>query len=376
MKKMKGLVSSVILLSLIAGCGKNDTVSDDHNVVSQTQNNIEGSSGTEGDYNISEPLTRADITATWVADQWTINGVHHSVDDDCRYNDVPRFESATGEYFILHISADLGYSGLVEASNDGEYLLVNPDENITMRANIYNDEMWIYLPSEDGSAGEPDPKNELHFMCYNGSFDGDLISVERFKYVYEMEDTDIPDDYIEKYIDTYELQEEEVFAMSLNCGSHVQADYEEGKVYGFSEESLNRRSLAWSDPEDLGDPEYIFITLSPSPSGEVRIQNLLAIDYKHMIICYGGGSRNYSDGDQVITADLTEDDRDRLSFVIKGFIGAGTESERPWNECWYSVRIYDTDGVWCDVLYGSENDGTGFYECVESICEEYLGVDL
>ncbi len=368
-----------MLLSLIPGCGKNDKDRNDHNTVSNTQNSIEGGFGAEGDYNISEPLTKADITSTWVADSWKINGVYHSIDDDCRYNDVPKFESATGEYFILKISADSGYAGIVEASDDGEYLLVNPDENITMKASIDGDELRIYLPSEDGSVSEPDPKNELIFYSYSFSNDvyEDLVSVDRFKYIYEMEDTDIPDDYIEKYIDTYKLREKEMLTMSLNCGFHMQADYEDGKVYGFSEESLCNRSIAWSNPQDLGVPEYIFITLSPSPFGEVRVQNLLAIDFRHMIICYGGSNKNYSDGEQVITADLTGDDRNKISNEVMGFIGTvGSGGESPWNECWYSVRIYDTNGIWCDAFNGSESDGSGFYECVESICEEYLRIDI
>jgi len=153
----------------------------------------------------------------------------------------------------------------------------------------------------------------------------ELISVDEFKNKYNLLDTEIPNEYIEKYIEYYMFTKSDLANSLVNHGERVKSDYEEGKQYGYSLEAklYASRQIDKSEisDESLENIEYIFIEFSRTMSqSDAYSFELMSIDFNAMKIYYGGDRKNYSDAEEIKFAELTEEDKEEISKDIRNHI--------------------------------------------------------
>ena len=184
----------------------------------------------------------------------------------------------------------------------------------------------------------------------------ELISVDEFKNKYNLDDGEIPDEYIERYIDCYGYSKSDLNNSLVNHGAKLKDDYEKGIVYGYS---LDTRLMVSNliDKSNLSDEfydntEYIFIEFTRSlKTTDANKFELMSIDLKNLKIYYGGDRRNYSDAEGIKSAELTEEDKKNICEEIRTHININAPDGRSREMEDYSFKLW---------IFSENNQYVGF----------------
>ena len=213
----------------------------------------------------------------------------------------------------------------------------------------------------------------------------ELITVEEFKNKYSLKDGEIPDEYIEKYIECYGYSKSDLNNSLVNHGAKLKDDYEKGVVYGYS---LDTRFLVSNmiDKNDLSDEffdntEYIFIEFTRSmKSSDVYKYELMSINLKNNKIYYGGDRRNYSDADDIQSADLTEEDKKAICDEIRNHINVNAPDDRKREMEAYSFKLWifseNNQYVGFESTDKDENGFPGFDTYWKELYKKYFGEEF
>lgn len=194
----------------------------------------------------------------------------------------------------------------------------------------------------------------------------ELISVADFRSNYGLSEADASDDFIERYIDHYSLTKAKIEGDTF-CGKDAKKEYAAGTVYGYTLTARANTSVQVKDvalDEFILKDEYIFIEFYRTMSqSDANTKELMSIDFKHMKIFFGGNRDNYSDAEGVLSADLTQEDKNEICSEILKHVNMNASADREKKAKDYAFDLYlfsnDNELVF---LRGSDLDSEAFPE--------------
>jgi len=261
-----------------------------------------------------------------------------------------------------------------------DYGNANMEENKTEKKNV-----TVEL-------NEPTIKTEKDTTLEGTTLDGEkskiakeLVTVDEFKKFYGIEDTEIPDEYIEKFIGFYGYSLEDLKNLKGNQFLILKKHYEEGKVYGYS--LANKFGTKNVKPDTkiedfIYNTDYIYFDFAHyTSSTDACYFDKMVIDFKHKIICYGGDEFNYSDGENILKANLSDEEISEIREEIVKHINTNNMASelKPTERNYYSFNLWfisDKDGNVGVRGYGFDEKGyPGLDGYWKGLYKRYFGED-
>lgn len=200
-----------------------------------------------------------------------------------------------------------------------------------------------------------------------------IVTVQEFKDFYHMTD-EVPDDYIEAFIEHFAWKKEDLEAAKLD---YVCKDsFSKNEQYGYS---IGNRMYGYAVNAKLSEfmpnTKYIYMDLAINDSGnELTHFTSLVIDFNHHIICYGGSPDSYNTSDYV--AELTEEDekmicREIVKHVSDDLVKSETNIEANYS---FFLRFIDDGGNYMTYQGNDkdENNFPGFDEYWKTLFKHYF----
>lgn len=215
---------------------------------------------------------------------------------------------------------------------------------------------------------KPQINEEVETKMTEDDINNQLVTVEYLKEAYEIADGDIPDEYLEAFIDkfgiTYKAMEETSYKY------HLEKYYAEGSGVGYS--IMNKINGPETD-EPLSSfaskSDYIFIQFEV-PSGEAYIFSGMVIDFKHNMIYYGSDMNNYNTSQ--CSCELKAEDKETICTEIISHIHDDEYKENHTAGTKYYFKIWFIDGEKNHRMFSGEAGDEFNYPGLEEYITEVL----
>lgn len=224
---------------------------------------------------------------------------------------------------------------------------------------------------------QPPENNEVNTDMAQDDLKNTIVSVSDFKKNCGLHDGEIPDEYIEEFIDRFRV----------TYGFMEQTDYLEKIRYCYG----NETNIGYSIMNKIGGPEstealgtfayeseYIFIQFE-IPSGEASLFTGMVIDFKHNGIYYGYDMNNYSNSE--CSCELEPADKERICTELVSHIHDSEYKENSIEGTKYYFRIWFIDAEGNHKQYsgdgGDEFNFPGLDEYIkDTLFREYLNMEF
>ncbi|MBR4341935.1 MAG: hypothetical protein IKP88_04345 [Lachnospiraceae bacterium] len=214
--------------------------------------------------------------------------------------------------------------------------------------------------------------------------DDDLVSVEDFKEFYGVDVSVIPNSYIDIYINHFNITMSKMERYSnWNYYEHMKIDYEAGTVYEYSPDTRLKIKTFLSnvDPQEFMDHyQYVFIDFEHLlPISKTSVLEIMCIDFDHMKIYFAGDYLDINDEENIMAAQLTDEDKATIREGILEHVNFDAPNTRRLDTDSYTFTIWIvSDERECVKLSGTDLDEIGFpgfTKYWKDLYKQYFGTD-
>ena len=196
--------------------------------------------------------------------------------------------------------------------------------------------------------------------------DEELITAEELIEFYEVDDSTVPEKYIDIYIDHFNLTRGKVKKYTnWNYYDHIKEDYDAGIEYDYSPDTkLNIKTyLTDVDPQEfMKVSQYFFIEFDHRlKETNSTVLEIMCVDFEHMKIYFAGDYLNYDTDSDIMRAELKEEDKDEIRAGFLEHVNFNPPFDRMINIDNYSFTLWIvSDERECVQLKGTDLDAIGF----------------
>lgn len=167
-----------------------------------------------------------------------------------------------------------------------------------------------------------------------------IVSVEDFKNYFELGDCEIPDDYIDEFIDHYRITYS--FMESTSYKQTLIDSYNDTQIGYSISNKINGPKTDEPLETFVRKTDYIFIQFQFQPRGrDVSIFRGMVIDFRHMMIYFGSDMGNYSLSEY--SAPLSQLEKERICEGITEHINPNIFMGNVIDGAEYSFKVWFID---------------------------------